>query len=106
MSDDQSDGGILQDEGEAGQRRSRIERQISGAGFDDGQHGDDGLRRRLDPDGDQDFGGGAELAQVLSELVGAAIEMAVREEEVGGAEGDGVGGEAGLGFEQLVGAGV
>ena len=71
--------GIGQHEGEPLGRVVRIERQIGAAGLEDAEQPDQHLERALDAQPDHHLGADAERAQMMRQLVGARVELAVAE---------------------------
>ena len=69
--------GIRQHEGQALGRIGGIERQIGAAGLEDAEQPDHHLERALDAQPHHDLGPDAERAQMMRQLVGARIELAV-----------------------------
>ena len=64
-------------EGEPLLRIVRVERQVGGAGLEDAEERDHHVERALDAEPDDGLGSGAERAQMVRELVGADVELAV-----------------------------
>jgi len=64
--DDDRGGGIVEHIGEAVRRIRRIEREISGAGFEDSEDGDDGIDAGVEADGDEAIRGSAQGEKVAS----------------------------------------
>ena len=78
-----------------------IERQIGAAGLEDAEEPDDHLERALDAQPDHHLGADARAPQVMRQLVGARIELAIGEALVLEHHRDGIGGLVDLGLEQL-----
>ncbi len=72
---------VLEHEGQARPRVGRVERGIRAARFQDAEQGDQHLRRTLQAKSHQIARAHAERAQMVRELVGPAIELAVLERE-------------------------
>ena len=87
-------------EGEALGWIIRIERQVGGAGLEDADEGDDHLGGALDAERHDGLGSGAERAQMVGELVGAGVELAVAEAFIVADQRDRVRGAGGLPGEQ------
>ena len=71
------DGGILEHEGESLFGVARVQRHVGAAGFEDPQQPDDHLDGALGAQSDEDLGADAQRAQVVGELVGPRVELAV-----------------------------
>ena len=69
--------GVLQHEGEPLRWIIRVERQIGAAGLEDADEPHDHLKRALHAQPHHHFGADAQPAQVMRQLVGAGIELAV-----------------------------
>ena len=82
--------GIGQHVGEPLLRIVRIERQVGGTGLEDGEERDHHVERALDAERHDGLGSGAERAQVMRELVGADVELAVAQRGVVEDEGSGI----------------
>ncbi len=86
-----SDARIVQHEGRARRRIRGIERQIGRPGLQRAEQPDDGLRCAFHVEADHRFGAGAQSAQIARQLVGARVDVAVRESPLPLNHGDGVG---------------
>ena len=69
--------------GETGHGVIRIERDVSAAGFEDGEDGDHEVGGAVEGEADEGIGADAEGAQVVREVVGAFVELAVGELLIG-----------------------
>ena len=74
--------GIRQHEGQPLGRIVRVERQIGAAGLEDAEQPDQHLQRALDAQPHHHLGADPERAQMMRQLVGARIELAVAERSV------------------------
>ncbi len=93
---EQQDGaGVVEHVPDAGGRILRVDRQVGGAGAQDGQHGDDGVHGRGRGEGHAVLAARAPFAQGVGEGVGSGVELGVGEARVRVAHGDGVGGARG-----------
>ena len=71
--------GVVQHEGEPLGRIVGVERQVGAAGLEDAEQADDHLGRALDAQPHHHLGTDAERAQMMRQLVGARIELAIGE---------------------------
>ena len=74
--------GILQHEGEPLGRVAGIERQIGAARLEDAEEPDEHRGRALDAQPHHDLGTDAEPAQVMRQLIGAPVELAIGEAHI------------------------
>ena len=101
--DEEGGGGVLGHGLEAGGGIRGVEGDVAGAGFQDGEEGDDELGGAVEAKG---YGGAGMREEVTSQLVGASVELGVGQIGRGGYEGDGIRGGGGLGLEEDVNEGV
>ena len=79
----------------------RVEREVSGARFQDGEKRDDHLRGAGQGEGDQAFGPDAAGDEEMSEAIGAVIEFGVSEGDAFANEGGAVRAALDLRLEQI-----
>ncbi len=87
--------GVLQHGREALTWVRRVQRDVGAAGLEDGDEGDNQLQRALQGNGHARVGGHAQATQVVSELVGARVELPVGELRGSELAGELAGGRAG-----------
>jgi hypothetical protein len=84
-----------------------IERDVGGAGFEDGEEGDEGLEAVMEADGDQRASADVMVRdEDAGELIGAAIEIEIREGALLSSEGSGERRAADLRFKEVMKAAV
>nr|WP_236069624.1 hypothetical protein [Citreicoccus inhibens] len=89
VGEEEESAGVLKHEGEALRRCGGVEGDVGAAGLEDGEEGEEGEGGALEAESDADFRANAEGAQVVSELIGAGVEL--REGEGQGVVEDGEG---------------
>jgi hypothetical protein len=94
--------GVGEDEAEALAGRIGIKRDVSAAGFEDGEEGDEEGGGAFEAQRDERLRADAEGAEVVGEAVGLGVEFAVGEVLLFESQRDGVRGGAGVRLEQLV----
>src|SRR5262249_8229140 len=83
-------------------RRGGVERDISAADLEDAQDGSCQLGRTLQVQTNADFGANATTTQVMRELVGAAVELGIRQGPPLEVNGGRVGSAGSLSFDQFL----
>ena len=83
-----------------------VEREVAGAGFEDGQESDDQLGGAVEAEGYGLSGLGLIREEKPGEMIGAGVKLGVGNVAGSGNEGEGVGRGCGLGLEELVDGGV
>ncbi len=104
--DDDAGARALEQLGEALRGVRGVEREVGAAGLEDAEQADHEVDRSGGAEADDRLGADPAGAEVVRELVGAAVERAEGDLRVAGGDGDGVGGGVGLLLEELVEAGV
>jgi len=99
---DDSGARVVEHESEPVERVIGIKREISAAGFQDGEDGNDHVKAAVETDAYEDFWADAELSEEMSELIGAAVERVEREELIFKVESDGIWRSEYLGFKELM----
>ncbi len=94
--------GHLEHGGEALSGVGGVQGDVGAAGLEGGEDGEGEVERAVHADGDALVRPDAEGTQVVGELVGAAVQLTVREARVTEAGGDGVGLAYGLRLEEGV----
>jgi hypothetical protein len=102
VSEEDGDAGIFEHEGEAFDGIGRVEREVGGTGFEDGEGGDEEIETALQAEGDRRFAGEAEGEEMMSELISARVEMSIGEGEAVEEGSDGIGSAADLLLEEVV----
>jgi hypothetical protein len=102
LSEEDRSVGVVEHELKAVGRVVGIKREIGAAGFEDGEDGEDHFQGAFQADADGDIGADTETAEVVSELVGTFVELAVGELLVVAEYGDGIGSAGGLFLEQFM----
>ena len=89
MGEDEFNAREVEDERKAVRRGRGIKRKVSVTSFENGEHGDDGERRRVQADGDERLRGKAKREDEVSEAVREEVEMGEGELRVVEIESDG-----------------
>src|ERR1041384_6318369 len=79
LAEDQREASIIEHEGGALVWVLRVERDVACTGFKNSKQSDDHLRATLDRDADQGFGADTERDKVMSELIGAVVQLTIGE---------------------------
>jgi hypothetical protein len=80
----------------------RVEGDVGGPGFKDGEQGDDQLRGAFEEEADEGIGAEAATEQEVSELIGAVVQLGIGEAFVLEDESERVRGELNLSLEELM----
>ena len=83
--------GLVQNEGEAVSRVIEAEREVSAASFEGSEHGDEQIEGAFQVEAHETFGADAPLLEMMSQLVGAGVEVTISKMVVCKDERDGVG---------------
>src|ERR1043165_6276383 len=81
LSEQEGWSGILKNEGEAVERIRRVERQISSARLEGGEHCHDHVWRAVEAERDEVFRANAQGLKVMGELVGPLVQFNIRDGE-------------------------
>ncbi len=100
--DDDGDGRVGEHEGQPVRGVAGVQRDEGAAGLEHAEHGHDEVDAALQVQRDERVRAHAQAAQVVRELVGARVQLAVAQGRVFVQQGGGVGGGAGLGLEARV----